>query len=70
METSKERYQSNKLSLKIVFNQTRSHIQSNYLFKLSIVNKIKCNQDAIQVLNVLAIDVSKHYNSSFRDSHA
>jgi len=30
METNKERHQSNKLSLKIVFNQTRSHIQSNY----------------------------------------
>jgi len=32
------------------------------------MSKIKGNQDAVEVLCVLGIDVSKHYDNSFIDS--
>jgi hypothetical protein len=31
------------------------------------MSKIKGNQDAVEVSSVLGIDVSKHYDHSFRD---
>lgn len=69
IQTNGKRYQSNKLSyVKIVFNSKEGSFTIK-LYKLSIMSKIKGNQDAVEVLCVLGIDVSKHYDNSFIDSH-
>ena len=65
IQTNAKRYQSNKLC-KNSFQFKRGLIYNQTI--LSITSKIKGNQDAVEVLCVLGIDVSKHYDNSFIDS--